>query len=384
MWDISDVKSAEGKQELQVSKDDDNDAFLECLESIRVSVPMSSPAFRSLLGLERELPSLGVENGTNENKSLNRPSGNDYSSEIEKCNGPKVTYFNDADIHTLEKAPEAENDTCTSRPTMQYDETCHPKDTTELRPEKLVNTDSEIENDGDSCLVSNNGFSYSPEEISYLDNLAKVMVDHLAKSLALDFYPPKAVESVFGIQQSNPVTPHSLAECAIGQVMLGVWRTLYIQPRNSDMFLLEPLSVFDKDKVIKALREGNLPQQFKKWIYEDLPNGSHTSYYTLELEKRGFDNIIWDKVMHDKLRGVGPDGRKFPPDKEHTEKFPLDNKCAQKNKPSHTGSKICVVCGQTGNKICSQCKKRQYCGEYCQSKDWKTHKDVCKKIKATM
>ena len=254
------------RQKFQVSIDVDNDAFLECLESIRVSVPMSSPVFRSLLGFEREFPSshcLSLGKITSENESSNKHPDDDYSDVTKECDGPCLTHckqVEDTAVLIPEQGP-AEDTGTSGMPTMHHDDTHRLKDSggsttnpnslmTEFIQEESASTDSEITDD-DGCfhnnsrLVSDNGFSYSLEEIDYLDSLAVLVVEYLAQSLALDFYPPESVESVFGIQQGNPRTPYRLADRDIGQVMLGSWRTLYIN---------QPRSVFDKDKVIKALR----------------------------------------------------------------------------------------------------------------------------------
>ena len=136
--------------------------------------------------------------------------------------------------------------------------------------------------------------------------------------------------------------------------------------------------------------------------------------------------------MHDRLKGVGPDGKKFPADKEYpkdirpdsqqkdkpsnaapnlcvgcgktgnkvcnqcnsliwdkvrhdmSSSVGADSRCLQRDNPSNARSKICVVCGKAGNKESNKCKEIQYCGKKCKSKDWKRHKKVCKEIKATI
>ena len=160
--DKNDVKSTKGKEEVQVSIDVDNDAFLECLESIRVSVPMSSPVFRSLLGFEREFPSycLSLGNRTSENESSNRHADDGYRDVTKKCDGPHLTpckQVEDTDLHTPEQGP-AEDTGIGGRPTMHYDDTCRLKDSgssttdpnglmTEFIQDESACTDSDITND---------------------------------------------------------------------------------------------------------------------------------------------------------------------------------------------------------------------------------------------
>ncbi|KZV70201.1 hypothetical protein PENSPDRAFT_454458 [Peniophora sp. CONT] len=48
--------------------------------------------------------------------------------------------------------------------------------------------------------------------------------------------------------------------------------------------------------------------------------------------------------------------------------------------PPHWNIGICNVCQKWGaRQVCSQCKCTAYCNEKCQKKDWKEHKERCKK-----
>ncbi len=42
--------------------------------------------------------------------------------------------------------------------------------------------------------------------------------------------------------------------------------------------------------------------------------------------------------------------------------------------------KMCNNCGQQAVKQCSQCKSAYYCSDTCQTKQWSSHKSVCKTI----
>ena len=43
-------------------------------------------------------------------------------------------------------------------------------------------------------------------------------------------------------------------------------------------------------------------------------------------------------------------------------------------------NKVCIVCLKTRAKRCKQCKGEYYCSKECQAKDWKHHKQICKKV----
>ena len=50
-----------------------------------------------------------------------------------------------------------------------------------------------------------------------------------------------------------------------------------------------------------------------------------------------------------------------------------------RNSPSKTKSP-CQVCGQETSTYCTSCKSTFYCSQDCQKKDWKVHKQTCKKM----
>jgi hypothetical protein len=55
---------------------------------------------------------------------------------------------------------------------------------------------------------------------------------------------------------------------------------------------------------------------------------------------------------------------------------------------SPTEKRKCDVCGGVGSdggvQLCSSCKGRCFCGRECQRRDWRSHKESCRRIKATL
>ena len=198
-------------------------------------------------------------------------------------------------------------------------------------------------------------YQYSSGEICYLDNMAKGYVGYLFHILEceqeeLDCSTWESLGKAFGIQP----------ETEMGEIMRQVWYVLSICASESGE------AIIDREKVLKAVRAGNLPSKFKKWMYHGLPYGQITCPVTSELHSRGFKHITWDIKILDKLRGIGPDGKRFP-----------DSETLATKKPFPIGFDPCDVCWNLGNKKCSRCKTRQYCSKFCQLDDWKTHKKIC-------
>ncbi len=44
---------------------------------------------------------------------------------------------------------------------------------------------------------------------------------------------------------------------------------------------------------------------------------------------------------------------------------------------SSEAARRCAVCGSAATKRCGKCRQRRYCGQECQTADWKQHKTVC-------
>lgn len=60
-------------------------------------------------------------------------------------------------------------------------------------------------------------------------------------------------------------------------------------------------------------------------------------------------------------------------EKQHQEKTEKEiQQTAKENK--------CEICDTVSTLLCSKCKNSHYCSKKCQTKDWKNHKEECKKI----
>ena len=124
--------------------------------------------------------------------------------------------------------------------------------------------------------------------------LRKVIVDKFFEALSKDLFPYELMEQIFGVQ----------AETEIGKVVLGAWRTLWLN------------EMVDSDAVVQAISDGALPTFFEERV-RTLTAATHSSY-TVSLVGEAppqmamlpagelFSHIAWDTEFLAKLTNATP------------------------------------------------------------------------------
>ena len=120
-------------------------------------------------------------------------------------------------------------------------------------------------------------------------SMIDVLVSSFFQALCSDVFPQEEIELIFGIKTSE-IFSDSFSSMPIGHLVYWAWKTLLLN------------KIINKKRIKRALIEGNLPEVFQNESasLSKATNSPSDNYFT-QLIQKGFNNIIWDKKVHQKL-----------------------------------------------------------------------------------
>lgn len=106
------------------------------------------------------------------------------------------------------------------------------------------------------------------------------------EAVGLDMYPPENIESCFGVQKDPMPSSRDLSAYPTGNLTFAVWQQIL------------KLSLTTETAVAAALLEGRLPE-----LFESSTRASEPHPYGIEMLRRGFLCIEWNRKVLERLSG---------------------------------------------------------------------------------